>query len=228
MRCYNTLQNPVTPKKLIHNLSEPLCLTRNCIKFELPKGAPGSLTLIDAFSHFEVYVNKAPHDICVHLCPSIWQTLVEGIQKVAETLKYQLFPKQAFLCKHENTRPHLALPAAAFDYWRCKLNPDISGSLKEEQKLWLPKKGNMWPYRVFMLKYNKVPVSSFYCAYNYMPKYTMFTYRFSINLYTVKLSMQAKVAVIATCMHFILVSCQQGHLLYVSSGDYGIVQWEMC
>ena len=126
-----------------NNPSEPLCLTRNCIKFQLPEGAPGSLTLIDAFSHFEVYINNAPHDIYVHLCPSIWQTLVEGIQKVAETLKYQLFPKQAFLCKHENTQPHLALPAAAFDYWKCKLNPNISGSLEKEHKLWLPKKGNM-------------------------------------------------------------------------------------
>ena len=43
--------------------TKPLCLTRNCIKFQLPEGAPGSLTLIDAFSHFEVHVN-APHDTC--------------------------------------------------------------------------------------------------------------------------------------------------------------------
>ena len=93
------------------NATEPQCLTRNCIKFQLPKGAPGSLTLIDTFSHFEVHVN-ARRDICVHLCPSIWQTLAEGIQKAAETLKYQLDPKQAFLCQHENTQPHLALPAA--------------------------------------------------------------------------------------------------------------------
>ena len=124
-----------------NNPSEPLCLARNCIKFQLPEGAPGSLTLIDAFSHFEVYVNTR-RDICVHLCPSIWQTLVEGLQKVAETLKYQLVPKQAFLCKHNNIRPHLALPADALDYWKCKLNPDTSGPLTDEHKLWLPKKGN--------------------------------------------------------------------------------------
>ena len=124
------------------NTTEPQCLTRNCIKFQLPEGAPGSLTLIDTFSHFEVYVNTR-HDICVHLCPSIWQTLADGIQKAAETLKYELVPKQAFLCKHKNTRPHLALPADAFDYWKCELHPDISGPLKEEHKLWLPKKGNM-------------------------------------------------------------------------------------
>ena len=130
----------------------PLCLTRNCIKFQLPEYAPGSLTLIDAFSHFEVHVNSQ-HDICIHLCPSIWQTLAKGILKAAETLKYlRLVPKQAFLCKHENTRPHLALPADAFDYWKCELHPDISGPLKEEHKVWLPKKGNMQLYSVLMFK----------------------------------------------------------------------------
>ena len=134
------------------NTTEPQCLTRNCIKFKPPKGAPGSLTLIDAFSHFEVHVNTQ-RDICVHLCPSIWKTLTKGIHKAAETLKYQLVPKQAFLCKHNNTRPHLALPAEEpLNYWTCELNSDESGPLKEEHKVWLPKKGNMQLCSVLMLK----------------------------------------------------------------------------
>ena len=143
------------------NITEPQCLTRNCIKFNSPKGAPGSLTLIDAFSHFEVHVNTR-RDVCVHLCPSIWQTLAEGIQKAAKTLKYQLVPKQAFLCKHKNTQPHFALPADAFDYWKCELHPDISGPLKEEHKLWLPKKGNIQFCFVQVTK-------QFYCAYSQVP-----------------------------------------------------------
>ena len=119
--------------------TEPQCLTRNCIKFQLPEDAPGSLTLIDAFSHFKVYV-QAEHTICVRLCPSIWRTLVQGIQKAAKTLKYQLVPKQAFLCsKHKNTQPHLALPADAVGYWKCELSPDTSGELTDEHKVW---KGN--------------------------------------------------------------------------------------
>ena len=125
------------------NATEPQCLTRNCIKFQLPEGAPGSLTLIDAFSHFEVHVN-APYDVHSSLCPSIWHTLIEGIQKAAETLKYsQLVPKQAFLCKHEDTQPHLALPADAFDYWTCELKPDtVYGHLTDEHLVWCPEKGN--------------------------------------------------------------------------------------
>ena len=109
--------------------TKPLCLTRNCIKFQLPEGAPASLTLIDAFSHFELYV-KARYAIHVRLCPSIYHTLVEGIQKAANILKYsKLVPKLAFLCRHENTQPHLVLPADAFDYWKCELNQDKSTSI---------------------------------------------------------------------------------------------------
>ena len=126
--------------------TEPQCLTRNCIKFKSPKDAPGSLTLIDAFSHFEVHVNTQC-DICVNLCPSIWQTLAEGIQKAIETLKYQLVPKQAFLCKHNNTRPHLALLAKEpLNYWTCEQNSDISGPLEEQHNVWLPNEGNMQRY----------------------------------------------------------------------------------
>ena len=125
------------------NTTEPLCLARNCIKFQLPNDAPGSLILIDAFSHFEVHVNT-PYDIRSRLCQSIWHTLIEGIQKAAETLKYQqLVPKQAFLCKHENTQPHFALPTDTFDYWKCELIPDtVYGRLTDEQLVWCSEKGN--------------------------------------------------------------------------------------
>ena len=123
--------------------SEPLCLTRNCIKFQLPEGAPGSLTLIDAFSHFEVHLN-APYDVCARLCLSIQQTIFIGILKAAWTLGYhQLHPKLAFLCKHGDTRPHLALPADALDYWKCELQPDtVYGRLMDEHMVWRPDKGN--------------------------------------------------------------------------------------
>ena len=116
-------------------------LDKDCIKFQLPEETPGSLTLIDAFSHFELYINNVPSDIRSRLCPSIWRTLLEGIQKAAETLKYgELAPKQAFLCKKGNTQPHLAFPAGAANYWKCELHPDIFGPLTDEHKVW---KGNI-------------------------------------------------------------------------------------
>ena len=117
--------------------TKPWCLTRNCIKFQFP-GAPGSATLIDAFSHFEVYV-CAPYEVCVRLCHSIQQTLFWGIHKAAETFRYsQLVPKLAFLCTHDNTRPHLAIPS--FDFWKCDINPETQfGPLTTKHRMW---KGN--------------------------------------------------------------------------------------
>ena len=125
--------------------SAPLCLTRNCIKFQFPEGQPGSLTLIDTFTHFEVHVDTPYDDTCDRFCPSIQQTLFKGIQKAAETLRYhQLVPKLAFLCTEcENTQPHLALPADALDYWKCELKPDtVYGKLTDEHLVWCLEKGN--------------------------------------------------------------------------------------
>ena len=131
--------------------NEPLCLTRNCIQFQLPKHARGSLILIDSFSHFEVHIN-APQNVCSKLCPSIWQTLSKGLQKAKETLRYHKLeePKRAFLCPHGNDhqtgRPHLASPADEFNTWSCDLYPNIDGGggdLTDEHMVWFPeRRGN--------------------------------------------------------------------------------------
>ena len=72
--------------------------------------------------------------VCANLCPTIWHTLFQGIRKAANTLRYkQLVPRLAFLCKHGNTQPHLALPVNALDYWKCEREPDKEyGRLKDE------------------------------------------------------------------------------------------------
>ena len=134
----------------LKNPTEPLCLTRNCIQFQLPEGAPGSLTLIDSFSHFEVHIRNAPLDTCNCLCPSIWHTLSKGLQKAKETLCYHNLgePKRAFLCEHGNDhhtrRPHLARPADGVNYWSCDLYPDtMCGHLTDEHLVWFPgRRGN--------------------------------------------------------------------------------------
>ena len=126
--------------------TKPECLTRNCIKFQFPRGVPGSITLIDAFSHFEVYVN-APHDACVAFCPSIWHTIFRGIEKAKETLQYHTLeePKRAFLCKHGSDcdcytqPPHLAFPAE-LNYLTCEIDQDtVREHLTEKNLVWLPK-----------------------------------------------------------------------------------------
>ena len=129
--------------------TEPLCLTRNCIQFRLPGDAPGSLILIDSFSHFEVHVN-APQIVCSKLCPLIWQTLSKGLQRAKETLRYHSLeePKRAFLCTHDHDqhtgRPHIASLADDFNYWSCDLYPDtVCGDLTDEHLMWFPeRRGN--------------------------------------------------------------------------------------
>ena len=131
--------------------TKPLCLKRNCVKFQFPSGDPGSITLVDAFLHFEVYVNPpldAPPDVrdaCVAVCPSIWRTIFRGIEKAKETLQYRALqdPIRAFLCKHGSdcyTQPaHLAFPADKLNYWTCEINPDtVYGRLTEESLVWFP------------------------------------------------------------------------------------------
>ena len=125
--------------------TKPECLTRNCIKFQFPGSAPGSITLIDAFSHFEVHIN-APLDTCVDWCPSIWRTILEGIEKAKKTLQYHALekPKPAFLCKHSSdcyTRPpHLAFPATDNSkYLTCEIDREtVHGRLTEEHFVWFP------------------------------------------------------------------------------------------
>ena len=120
-------------------------MVQNCIKFKFP-GGPGSLTLIDMFSHFEVHVD-APYDVCFHLCPKIQRTLLKGILEATKTLRYdKLIPEVAFLCNHENTPLHLAFRADS-NYWICKLKPEtVYKELNEGHLLWDLGKGNVYDY----------------------------------------------------------------------------------
>ena len=142
------------------NPTEPLCLTRNCIQFQLPGGAPGSLILIDSFSHFEVHIINAPFNVCYTLCPSIWQTLSKGLQKAKETLRYKNLEesKRAFLCMHgsdhHTRRPHLAKPADEVNYWSCDLYPGTErGPLTDKHLVWFPERRGM----LYTTKANSVP-----------------------------------------------------------------------
>jgi len=124
--------------------TKPLCLKRNCIEFEFPENVPGAITLVDAFSHFEVYVN-APQDVSVAFCPLIWHALFRGIERAKETLQYHALrePQRAFLCKHGSdcyTRPpHLAFPCDRLNYLRCEIEHDTDyGHLTEETLVWFP------------------------------------------------------------------------------------------
>ena len=145
--------------------TQPECLTRNCIKFQLPEDAPGSLTLIDSFAYFEAHVT-APCGICSHICPLLQEGLLHGIRNAAATLRYHnLHPEVALFCpphtpprgtvispqtrpsgdvttlqgKDKKTSPpHLATISKRFGLWKCTQNPTLSGRLTQEQLVWFP------------------------------------------------------------------------------------------
>ena len=141
--------------------TQPECLTRNCVKFQLPEGAPGALVLIDSFAYFEAHV-EANNSICSHICPLIKEGLLDGIRNAATTLRYHnLNPEVALTCPlhtapcstllsdqtHPSTLqhgdektsvPHLATISEPFGVWKCTHNPALSGSLTQEHLVWFP------------------------------------------------------------------------------------------
>ena len=124
--------------KLIFKSGKPVCLHRNCIKFEHPGGQPGSVTLIDSFTHFEVHLasHKRPNADSIVLCSEIRKAIFNGLERAADTLSYtNLHPEEAVFCKDCEPTPHLAV-VKVDGWWRCSTNPEFGGELTEGQTPW--------------------------------------------------------------------------------------------
>ena len=133
------LQN-VCNWKLIFKSGKPICLHRNCVKFRQPGGRPGSVTLIDFFTHFEVHL-ASPKPASSMLCAEIHKAIFDGLEQAADTLSYtNLHPEEAIFCsaggKDCETTPHLADVETDHQWWRCLTNPEVGGELSEGQTLW--------------------------------------------------------------------------------------------
>ena len=136
-----------------YDLAKPACLARNCIKFRLPGRAPGSFTLIDTFSRFEIHI-KAERDVCIQLCPLVYNTIQRGLEKAASTLHYDfLHYEAAFLCEHklttssdssssQSSSPHIATISENQQWLTCQLDPEnVSSCLEERHLMWFHGKG---------------------------------------------------------------------------------------
>ena len=90
------------------NPGRPECVFRNCIKFKLPDGAPGSLTLVDSFAYIEAHID-APTQVVSSLCPQIRESIFRHLLTAASALQYKnLQLEAAFLCESEV--PHTEQP----------------------------------------------------------------------------------------------------------------------
>ena len=111
----------------------PACLNRNCIRFSIP-GYPGSVTLIDTFTHFETHVNTA-QTTCSKLCSLVSQAIFTGLKKAMVVLGYNnSIPSKALLCPCDSEKLHVA--TFGDGVWICSRNTDVFGELTPEHKLW--------------------------------------------------------------------------------------------
>ena len=120
--------------------SSPVCLYRNCIQFDV---FPGRVTLIDAYTHFEVHVpvESTPSDkVCRSVCQRIYNAIFEGVLKVSNNLGYEYFessPTLALFCPCGITDTHIAEVDSKLDMWICSKDKRIFKELTTEQKRWI-------------------------------------------------------------------------------------------
>ena len=120
--------------------SSPVCLYRNCIQFNV---FPGTVTLIDAYTHFEVHVRaeSTPSDkICRTLCQRIYNAIFKGVLEVSNNLGYGYYessPALALFCPCGNGDTHVAKVDSELDIWICSKDKGIFKELTAEQKRWI-------------------------------------------------------------------------------------------
>ena len=111
----------------------PVCLYRNCIQFSVP-GFPGSVTLIDTFTHFEVHVSTASK-VCNKLCHLVRQAILTGVKTATHTLGYEnCAPSLAVLCPCEVGTAHVA--SVGNGLWTCKQDKRKYGDLAADYLVW--------------------------------------------------------------------------------------------
>ena len=149
------LQN-VSSWKLLLKSGKPDCLHRNCVKFRHPGGRPGSITLVDFFTHFEVHL-ITPKPVSPSLCCEIHRAIFEGLKQAVDTLSYiNLHPKEAFFCSAGgevcDPTPHLAVVGVDRQWWSCSVNPEVGGELTEGQTLWFSSADDEGEYGILSIK----------------------------------------------------------------------------
>ena len=129
--------------QIVQPSGSPFPIFKNCVKFKLPK-SPCTLTLIDAFSCFEVHI-RAPPPICRKVCPSVKDAILTGIDAAMRNHGYSGTPVVACFCPHlvdsSQTLPvtsstlHAAI-IEEYPWLTCTENSDIYGELNDQQRVW--------------------------------------------------------------------------------------------
>ena len=122
-----------------------LRITRNSITFTKP-GWPGSVTFIDNFAFFVVFVNmntkKMKRDDLPELCLAVRRDVFAAVEAGLENTHHKSsHPVPAFLCPHQsescNTDLHTAHLSDNKKQWICSKNTNEFDYLTPDQALWL-------------------------------------------------------------------------------------------
>ena len=124
---------------LLPHSNTPACLNRNCTKFMVP-GFPGSVTLIDTFTHFEIHMHTA-EKVRSKMCSFVSQAIFAGLKKATVVLGYNnSIPSKALLCPCDGSDPHVATFGDGI--WTCSQDCNTFGELTSRQLPWCEKEDN--------------------------------------------------------------------------------------
>ena len=129
--------------KLLSENRCPVQISRNRVKFELPGGNPGCITISDSFSTF-FYVTIEPPEganydkvrqICEEICPNVRETILTGIRKASQKLNYKnSIPEVAFPCsQHDNLHP---ATISSTGLLTCTNDRRFCSEISEQHHLW--------------------------------------------------------------------------------------------
>ena len=135
-------------------------LYRNCVSLQLLSSPPSTITLIDSNTYIEVHVDitaPVPRSEYASHFPIIRQAILNGIRAACSALNYKTTkPELAFLCPHtppspspppsspppfsadqlQEVKQHTATITRDKKYWRCDVEPRLSGLLNEQYMIW--------------------------------------------------------------------------------------------
>ena len=137
--------------KLLSENRCPVQVSRNKVKFELPGGNPGCITISDSFSTFFHVTIEPPEganldkvrQICEEECPNIRETILTGIRKASQKLNYKnSIPEVAFPClKHDDIDIHPATVSST-GLLTCTNDRRLCSEISEQHHLWFSHKGS--------------------------------------------------------------------------------------
>ena len=156
---------------------KPVCMYHNCMRFELPRGKPGSIVLIDSTKFLEIHVHASLR-VASKVCPIIRDMILCGLEEAHISLHYDSAEaEEGFLCSGEcgNTEAHFATMDTDKESWRCSENTHVGDDLDQRQTVWFGNKTQGYiVVRILMhlfqrhnLHYSKQTLSWKYCCYNW-------------------------------------------------------------